>query len=170
MIENEKGNKASKLLELIKENRSFGVPKASRLLELIREKPRDRNELVKLTGMTRTTIYDRLRPYIISGIVKTYPLWSPEKKRGKPRTMFTIEDKIEKGRNDIVMSLLDDRKSMTIQQLCDATGFKKVCIWRIVRYLKTANLVKCEFYPKKEKPGGVYSIISKRKKEETNES
>ncbi len=49
-----------------------------------------RAQLVKLTGLPRSTIYDAMRPFLIAGYIFRIPIHTG--KRGRPRILFMMKD------------------------------------------------------------------------------
>ncbi|MFX0101029.1 MAG: hypothetical protein ACFFCS_15750 [Candidatus Hodarchaeota archaeon] len=48
--------------------------------------------MVEVLGIPRTTIYDGLRRLIRLEIVTRYPLYTGERKKGRPRILFSLMD------------------------------------------------------------------------------
>jgi predicted ArsR family transcriptional regulator len=60
------------------------------ILELLSDGPLTRGDIVKKTGIPRTTIYDALKSLIKEKYVKAYPIYIAERKRGRPKIAFAL--------------------------------------------------------------------------------
>ncbi len=61
-----------------------------KIIELLQDGPKTRPELVEITGIPRTSLYDGLKDLIVENRVKRYPLRTGERKRGRPQVLFAL--------------------------------------------------------------------------------
>jgi predicted ArsR family transcriptional regulator len=140
---------------------------AEYIYALVKEKPRTRDELVALTGLKRTTIYDKLRPHLLDGTVKRYPIWTLGQGRGKPPVVFSTNDPAEdvqtpQNFEQLVMQYLDDGSARTTTEISTVLGIRLQSVWNVIRALRGQNKVACTF-TRATGRGGRYMFITKEK-------
>ena len=77
----------------IKQARSAQARLEERIIMILGERGATcRDEIVRILQKPRTTIYDRLKSLIEKGVVRVSPEYRPDRKRGRPRAMFSLRE------------------------------------------------------------------------------
>lgn len=137
------------------------------IIALVKEKPRTRGELVQLTGLKRTTIYDKLRPHLLDGTITRYPIWTLGQGKGKPHVVFSTNDPADdvqtpQNFEQLVMQYLDDGSARTTTEISTVLGIRLQSVWNIIRALRGQNKVACMFIRATTR-GGKCMVITKEK-------
>lgn len=62
------------------------------LIQILEGGPKTRDQMVKKTGIPRTTVYNNLEKLIIRKEVKKFPLYPNERARGRPKIIFQLSE------------------------------------------------------------------------------
>jgi len=69
---------------------NLSSPVVNEVLSLLKTGPSTRDDMVKRSGIPRTTLYEAIRRLILANIVKKYPAFKTEQVRGRPQVLFEL--------------------------------------------------------------------------------